>query len=123
MDALLFSKRGHYIGSTRITLVPEVIIWKGEAFIRDTVPVTPPARESGSPRYRQVEVTFTATTIDVPAQKEAPAPGERCIGYRSNFDPAKNAPGPRCCERAGEYNGFGTGERAFACPKSCGCHD
>jgi hypothetical protein len=32
--------------------------------------------------------------------------------------------GPRCCDRAGEYNGFGSdGPLAFTCPKHCSCHD
>lgn len=29
----------------------------------------------------------------------------------------------KCCERAGEYNGFGSGPLIFICPKSCSCHD
>jgi hypothetical protein len=29
-----------------------------------------------------------------------------------------------CCERAGEYNGFGSdGPLLFRCPNGCGCHD
>lgn len=28
-----------------------------------------------------------------------------------------------CCERAGEYNGFGSGSLLFVCPKDCSCHD
>jgi len=29
-----------------------------------------------------------------------------------------------CCDRAGEYNGFGSdGPLAFVCPESCSCHD
>lgn len=32
--------------------------------------------------------------------------------------------GPACCDRAGEYNGFGSdGPRLFTCPKGCSCHD
>jgi hypothetical protein len=32
--------------------------------------------------------------------------------------------GKACCERAGEYNGFGSdGPLLFSCPKGCGCHD
>lgn len=32
--------------------------------------------------------------------------------------------GPKCCDRAGEYNGFGSdGPTLFTCPKHCGCHD
>lgn len=30
----------------------------------------------------------------------------------------------RCCERAGEYNGFGSdGPLSFTCPRGCACHD
>ena len=28
-----------------------------------------------------------------------------------------------CCDRAGEYNGFGSGRTRFQCPKQCTCHD
>ena len=32
--------------------------------------------------------------------------------------------GEKCCERAGEYNGFGSdGPTKFTCPKHCSCHD
>ena len=32
--------------------------------------------------------------------------------------------GPLCCDRAGEYNGFGSdGPLLFRCPQGCGCHD
>lgn len=31
--------------------------------------------------------------------------------------------GPDCCDRAGEYNGFGSGPLKFTCPKHCSCHD
>jgi hypothetical protein len=30
---------------------------------------------------------------------------------------------PPCCDRAGEYNGYGSGPLEFHCPKSCSCHD
>ncbi len=29
----------------------------------------------------------------------------------------------KCCDRAGEYNGFSSGPLSFTCPKSCMCHD
>lgn len=30
----------------------------------------------------------------------------------------------KCCDRAGEYNGFGSdGPLAFVCPNGCDCHD
>lgn len=28
-----------------------------------------------------------------------------------------------CCDRADEYNGFGSGHTIFTCPKHCSCHD
>lgn len=28
-----------------------------------------------------------------------------------------------CCDRAEEYNGYGSGPTIFTCPKNCGCHD
>ena len=28
-----------------------------------------------------------------------------------------------CCDRRGEYNGFGSGSLKFVCPKHCPCHD
>jgi len=32
--------------------------------------------------------------------------------------------GTPCCDRAGEYNGFGSdGPLIFKCPLSCPCHD
>lgn len=32
--------------------------------------------------------------------------------------------GPACCDRAGEYNGYGSdGPLLFDCPKGCPCHD
>lgn len=34
-----------------------------------------------------------------------------------------SATGPKCCERAGEYNGFGSGPTIFTCPVHCCCHD
>jgi len=34
--------------------------------------------------------------------------------------PKKTCP---CCDRAGEYNGLGSGPLAFVCPESCSCHD
>ncbi len=42
----------------------------------------------------------------------------RCCGYSHEHN------GPPCCERAGEYNGYGSdGALLFECPRSCGCHD
>lgn len=29
----------------------------------------------------------------------------------------------KCCDRAGEYNGYGSGPTKFTCPKHCCCHD
>lgn len=30
---------------------------------------------------------------------------------------------PPCCDKAGTYNGFGSGELLFVCPNHCPCHD
>lgn len=43
--------------------------------------------------------------------KEVPAP-----------PPVRRSP-CGCCDRADEYNGFGSGPTIFTCPKGCGCHD
>jgi hypothetical protein len=41
-----------------------------------------------------------------------------CPGHR------RGGKGEPCCNRAGEYNGFGSdGPLAFTCPKRCSCHD
>lgn len=37
--------------------------------------------------------------------------------------PPAGKPDCDCCERAGEYSGYGSGPTIFTCPKSCGCHD
>ena len=28
-----------------------------------------------------------------------------------------------CCDRRGDYNGFGSGPLTFTCPQGCRCHD
>lgn len=28
-----------------------------------------------------------------------------------------------CCDRVGEYNGYGSGPIIFSCPENCSCHD
>ncbi len=44
--------------------------------------------------------------------------GQECPGHE------RGGTGPACCDRAGEYNGFGSdGPRLFTCPKGCSCHD
>lgn len=38
--------------------------------------------------------------------------------------PGNNGTGEPCCERAGQYNGYGSdGPFLFHCPRSCSCHD
>lgn len=52
-------------------------------------------------------------------------PATVCPGHNSphNANPSKYT-GPKCCDRAGEYNGFGSdGPTLFTCPKHCSCHD
>lgn len=49
-------------------------------------------------------------------ERPAPDPAE-CVGH-------ERGGAGKCCERAGEYNGFGSdGPTIFTCPKSCSCHD
>ncbi|WP_406698535.1 hypothetical protein V5E97_06600 [Singulisphaera sp. Ch08] len=46
--------------------------------------------------------------------------GPVCQGHGER---AEGSP-KKCCDRAGEYNGFGSdGPLAFRCPESCSCHD
>lgn len=41
-----------------------------------------------------------------------------CVGHGPHGGKA------RCCPRAGEYNGFGSGSpHKFICPAHCSCHD
>ncbi len=40
----------------------------------------------------------------------------RCSGMGSDT-------GHRCCDRAGEYNGFSSGPLLFVCTEHCPCHD
>lgn len=35
----------------------------------------------------------------------------------------KCTPENPCCDRRGEYNGYGSGTLKFTCPKHCNCHD
>lgn len=53
-----------------------------------------------------------------PAQERAvPVKGEECKGFARGGT-------HQCCDRAGEYNGFGSdGPSLFQCPESCPCHD
>lgn len=45
-------------------------------------------------------------------------PSAECPGHE------RGGTGPPCCDRAGDYNGFGSdGPLLFTCPKGCGCHD
>lgn len=45
----------------------------------------------------------------------------RCIGMDDKVNSHKKR--FKCCDRAGEYNGFDSGTRLFICPQGCGCHD
>jgi len=44
-------------------------------------------------------------------------------GHIVEADIVKCTTGNPCCERRGEYNGFGSGPLLFICPKHCSCHD
>jgi hypothetical protein len=51
--------------------------------------------------------------------------GRNAGPFRPN-DPhriARCTPESPCCERRGEYNGFGSGSLKFTCPNHCNCHD
>lgn len=52
-------------------------------------------------------------------------PSEVCCGHNSPWNKNPNLyTGPACCDRAGEYNGYGSdGPLLFRCPKGCSCHD
>ncbi|HUR54283.1 MAG TPA: hypothetical protein VMZ71_09135 [Gemmataceae bacterium] len=66
---------------------------------------------------------FILAAIHIEAPKPVPDPAKMCLGTYSP-NPGPRAEGYRCCDRAGEYNGFGSdGPRLFTCPKSCSCHD
>jgi hypothetical protein len=50
----------------------------------------------------------------------------RCASSHPDECPGHDRGGtaPPCCERAGQYNGFGSdGPLLFWCPASCRCHD
>lgn len=55
-------------------------------------------------------------TGQIPDPDPPPKKRALCVGY--------NGVGEwKCCDRAGEYNGYGSGPLLFVCPQSCGCHD
>lgn len=49
-----------------------------------------------------------------------PAECRWCLGCPGHGEDYRGQP---CCERAGEYNGFGSEPLLFRCPKNCSCHD
>ena len=82
-------------------------------------------------RYRDAEPLYDAMTEIQLARQQLgmarsvplPLPGDprpataECVGH------GRGGTG-RCCDRAGEYNGYGSdGPWLFVCPKSCSCHD
>lgn len=108
MDLLLFDWRNRYLGSIphRGLTAPDVVIYGNTAYLPDE-----------GTRYKQVRVTLTVDAVNPPVEATTKEP--KCTGY---YDDGRT--GPRCCPRAGEYNGFGSdGPRLFTCPQSCGCHD
>lgn len=53
--------------------------------------------------------------VDVSYLEEVQTTIERCKGLGGER---------ACCKRAGEYNGYGSGEPLdFSCPEHCPCHD
>ena len=52
-----------------------------------------------------------------PAESTADRIAHECPGH------GRGGQGEKCCERAGEYNGFASGPMTFVCPKHCSCHD
>lgn len=59
---------------------------------------------------------------DLPVIKFCPWCGESISGFLCTGT-GKNGHRKPCCDRAGEYNGFGSGEIIFHCPEICTCHD
>lgn len=56
-----------------------------------------------------------------PPAVEAVAPPE--LAAWAGHTVHRCAPEAPCCDRAEEYNGYGSGPTIFECPKSCMCHD
>lgn len=54
-----------------------------------------------------------------------PDPPPKIGSWRAaNMDIVECTPEKPCCDRQGEYNGFGSdGPLKFTCPKHCSCHD
>lgn len=67
----------------------------------------------------RLRVPLAATAIPAAEPAASPPPAsEWCIGF------GREGSTFRCCDRAGEYNGFGSdGPTSFTCPKGCPCHD
>lgn len=60
---------------------------------------------------------FVARQVGGP-KPEVISIAKECPGHE------RGGKGKPCCERAGEYNGFGSdGPLSFVCPNHCSCHD
>ena len=83
-------------------------------FVQRPLVATKGGRDAAS-----VAVFVPPRRVKCPTCSEAPpTKAETCPGL------APDATGPKCCDRAGEHNGFGTdAPRTFTCPASCCCHD
>ena len=65
-------------------------------------------------RLRQLRGKDIGDALTIANRIEA---GHICCGH-------ERGQGPPCCERVGEYNGYGSdGPLAFVCPRGCSCHD
>lgn len=69
---------------------------------------------------QRIEDVFPQGTIQFPARAmpRPRNPATECPGH------GRGGTGLACCDRAGEYNGFGSdGPTIFRCPNGCSCHD
>lgn len=106
-------------------LRPRYLAWAGPGNYRECCSLAEAllaAKETGGTVYEPlamsaIEKIAAEETVEPPAPKPVLDRPNVCRGMGGS------ASGPACCERAGEYNGYGGPERLFTCPKSCPCHD
>jgi hypothetical protein len=84
-------------------------------------------RRAGIVGLSDEDLTLLASVGGVSPIIERAREAERSRQVRESGAPAP-APTPRpdpcdCCDRPGEYNGYGSGPLSFVCPKGCSCHD
>lgn len=51
------------------------------------------------------------------------AESDSCAGPKPMCSEISSGTARKCCQRAGEYNGFASGPLEFVCPEHCACHD